>query len=390
MLARVAWRELTFRPLRSALALAGVAVATAMLVDMLMLGRGIQTSFGELLGASGYELRVAPKGTLPFDTEATIAAFPTLEDSLTRVDGVAHVAPALAAAVEIETVGVSATRAVALGIVPDRQGLLRVTEGSLPVEGEVVIDAYSADRFGLTIGQTLEVRVSGGFGLPPGAGTVSIAGFADFLYAADGDVGVALTLPQLQRLTGAEGEVSFAMIQVPDDHDPAVVRNAILSGTNRVEVVTLGDILQRAGERLSYFRQLALILGSVSLIVAALLVGTIMAVSVNERLGTISALRAIGIPRVSILRALSAESTLLCAIGGGLGILLGVLVAGRLDRILSDFPGLPVAVRFFVVDARSLVVGYALLIGVGMLAGLLPALRATRLEVSTLLRSDQP
>ena len=72
VLARNSIRELRVRPVRTVLTVAGVAVSTAMLADMLMLGGGIQRSFGDLLESRGYELRVSPKGTLPFDTEATI------------------------------------------------------------------------------------------------------------------------------------------------------------------------------------------------------------------------------------------------------------------------------------------------------------------------------
>ena len=59
MIVRCALRELTRHPLRTLLAVAGVAVAGAMLVDMLMLSNGLQTSFRELLESAGYEVRVS-------------------------------------------------------------------------------------------------------------------------------------------------------------------------------------------------------------------------------------------------------------------------------------------------------------------------------------------
>ena len=65
-------RSLRRRPLRTALSLAGIAVAAAMLLDMVMLSGGIDKSFSELLLARGYQIRLTPKGTLPFDTEASI------------------------------------------------------------------------------------------------------------------------------------------------------------------------------------------------------------------------------------------------------------------------------------------------------------------------------
>ena len=58
---------------RTALAALGVAVAMAMLLDMVMLSSGMRESFRRLLLSKGFELRLSPKGTLPFDTDATIA-----------------------------------------------------------------------------------------------------------------------------------------------------------------------------------------------------------------------------------------------------------------------------------------------------------------------------
>src|SRR6185369_8480446 len=70
----VAWglRSLFRQPLRTALSLAGIAVAAAMLLDMVMLSGGIDQSFTDLLLRPGFQMRLTPKGTLPFDTEATI------------------------------------------------------------------------------------------------------------------------------------------------------------------------------------------------------------------------------------------------------------------------------------------------------------------------------
>jgi hypothetical protein len=65
-------RSLGRQPLRTALSLAGIAVAAAMLLDMVMLSGGIDKSFSEMLLVRGYQIRLTPKGTLPFDTEASL------------------------------------------------------------------------------------------------------------------------------------------------------------------------------------------------------------------------------------------------------------------------------------------------------------------------------
>ncbi|HEY2897623.1 MAG TPA: hypothetical protein VGJ12_10825, partial [Gemmatimonadaceae bacterium] len=59
---------------RTILAVLGVAIAAAMLLDMVMLSTGMRESFRELLLSRGFQMRLTPRGTLPFDTEASIAS----------------------------------------------------------------------------------------------------------------------------------------------------------------------------------------------------------------------------------------------------------------------------------------------------------------------------
>jgi putative ABC transport system permease protein len=82
----VAWglRSLGRQPLRTALSLAGIAVAAAMLLDMVMLSGGIDKSFSDLLLVRGYQLRLTPKGTLPFDTEAALGGASGIVAALRR------------------------------------------------------------------------------------------------------------------------------------------------------------------------------------------------------------------------------------------------------------------------------------------------------------------
>ena len=396
MLALNSFREFRTRPLRTLLTLAGVAVTTAMLADMLMLGRGITQSFGELLESRGYELRLTPKGTLPFDTEATVPGFRTLRDSVAAVAGVEGIAPVLAASVTaqvgdlvLDGSGRSA-QALALGMDPDDRSLYRLTEGETPGPGEVLVDPNVMVALGAERGSTLRLSPAGGNGAWGRRTAARVSGTGEFAFASRGDPQVVLRLEDLQALSSQEDQVSFAMIRVREGYEPDSVRAAILTSVDRVEIVTLAGIAERLSARLSYFRQMALILGTVSLIVAALLVGTLTAVSVSERLGLIAALRAIGLSRRRIVGGLAAESVVLCTVGGVIGVALSVLVAGYLESILSDFPGLPMAVRFFVVSADSLLTAFLLLLASGAFAGLIPALNATRLEVASILHKEAP
>jgi putative ABC transport system permease protein len=362
-----------------------------MLLDMLMLGSGIRQSFAELLTARGYELRVAPAGTLPFDTEALIQDFSDVKTALLAAEGVEGVAPLLAAnLLAVGRAPGAGTRSFFLGIDPAEQGVLRVVEGGLERAGQVLLAAETAERLDVQVGDSIGVALPGTLAGQEPTFAFQVAGIAEFVYAAREEMTSAVHLEDLQRLTSHEDQVSFAMVRLAPGAAAADVADRLSGELSRVDVVTVGGLVEQAEQRLSYFRQLALILGVVSLFVAVLLVGTVMAVSINDRYGVIAAMRAIGISRRSILTALTGESLALCAAAGAAGLAIGLVTAGYLESILSDFPGLPRAVRFFVLSQTDLALGYGAILLSGAVAAFVPAWRAMQLHIVSTLHTDEP
>ena len=385
---RYSARELLRHPFRSLLAVLGVAVACAMLLDMLMLGGGLNASFRSLLTSAGYEIRVSPAGTLPFDTGATIAEAGEVRRSLESFDAVAGVAPVLGSNLLLEER--ESGRLFVLGVTPGEQGIYRLIAGRDPGSGGIVIGRELVSE-GLAIGDTLALRAPGSFA-DAGRRTARfpIVGVAEFLYASSGERSAALDLPVLAELTDKPDRASLMMVRLAEGEDPEAVAASLRELHPDLEIASIGQLVETAARRLSYFRQLAAILGTVSLVVTTLLIGTIMAISINDRYGTIAALRAIGISRRSIVAAFLVESLLLCVAAAIIGLGLGLLVAGQLERILSDFPGLPAAIRFFVFEPDRLAWAAAgvLLAGVG--AALVPAVRAMNAPIATTLHREEP
>jgi putative ABC transport system permease protein len=392
MLWRLSFRELLGHPLRSGLVVLGVSVATAMMLCMLMLGAGMGRSFSELLTARGYALRVSPRGTLPLDTGATVQDVEALRARLLSEREVAGVAPILATNLLIpsHSDGTAETlRIFALGVYPEEQGVYELIEGRDPQAGEVVIGRELAAS-GVRIGDTIRPRRPGTMTAGSQGGQFAVVGIARFLYASSGERSIAMFLRDLHGLTDRPDAASFLMVRL---------RRGVVAGDAaarlrplypEVELASVGELVERAEARLSYFRQLALVLGAVSLLVAVLLVGTLMSVAINERYGGIAALRAIGFRRRSVVRALLGEGFVLCAVSGLLGLGLGLAVASYLDSVLSDFPGLPLAVQFFVLKPRDLATGYVTLLLAGLAATLLPAWRAGSLDIARTLHREEP
>jgi putative ABC transport system permease protein len=118
----------------------------------------------------------------------------------------------------------------------------------------------------------------------------------------------------------------------------------------------------------------------VSLIVGAIGILTMMWISVGERTSEIGLLRAVGVRNRDIKRIFLVEAAMLTSVGGGIGVLLGLLVA-TISRVA--LPGLPIHT-----PAIYLVGAMVMSLVVGVLSGLAPAQRAAALEPVDALRAD--
>jgi putative ABC transport system permease protein len=203
---------------------------------------------------------------------------------------------------------------------------------------------------------------------------------------------MALPLRDVRTLLGAayRDRMSLAMAESRrgDSVSVEVVRAWIAASQPRVTAISTETAIRQVEERLSYFRQLAFVLGAISLGIGFLLVATLVTLSVNERRGEIAALRAIGTQKGGVLRQVFLEGLLLSSAGIAGGLLLGIVTARWLNGILRDFPGLPAAFDFFLWSPEAAWKSLALLLISGTLAGLLPAWRAASIPIVRSLRED--
>jgi putative ABC transport system permease protein len=380
------------RPSRTLLAMVGVAVSAAMLLDMVMLATGMRESFRSLLTSRGFEIRLAPRGTLPFDTDATIGNAAAIADTVLSHPGVAKVSPVLGASLHFSR-GDSTITSVGLGVFPERQGDYELVDGRDPVAPDaIVVNDDLMRRLGVRVGDTVSVAV----GYDPQLRTFSgsrrlvVSGRARFLYLARGQLAAALLLPTLQEMHGAtrRDRVSLVMVDVREAANDEEVRVWIGAHVPAVNAISTATAIAQVDERLSYFRQLAFILGSVSLIVSFLLVTTLVTVSVSERIGEIAVMRAIGVSRAHIVEQIVVEGVVISATGAIVGLGLGLITARYLNAILSAFPGLPMAIDFFLFQPRSAWTALGLLGLSGIIAGIYPAWRGASLPIAETLRRD--
>jgi len=106
-----------------------------------------------------------------------------------------------------------------------------------------------------------------------------------------------------------------------------------------------------------------------------------MAQSVRERTSEMAVLKTLGFSNTSILTLVLGESVFICLLGGSLGLLMAWLFVQGGDPTGGMLP-------IFVLQPRALVAGAALILAMGVLAGLLPALSAMQLKITDGLRRN--
>jgi putative ABC transport system permease protein len=281
------------------------------------------------------------------------------------------------------------------GIQPEAQGLYWLQSGAdvAPTDTNGVLLSSAAGRLlGAAVGDTVTLVGR----LDPQVMTSSVGrklivrGLVRWAYDYRGQPSIGTVLPVMQTLAYGrrEDRASLILVKAKQEQEAASLTGRLRAEFPDLEVYSVGDLVEVFKQRLVYFRQLSFILGTMSLIVSVLLISTLLTITVNERLGEIATLRAIGVARSTIIRQVLVEGAVLTLVGSVFGLVLGLGTARFLDSILTSFPGLPAAFSFFVPRLESLGTAALVVLSAGCLAGLYPAWLAARAPIATTLRSE--
>ena len=146
-----------------------------------------------------------------------------------------------------------------------------------------------------------------------------------------------------------------------------------------LEVTSARQLIAQMHRQMRLFTMLLAAVGSISLFVGGVGVMNVMLVSVTERRREIGIRRALGARRRDIQYQFLAESLILSLFGGVFGIALGVSAAA----VICGLTGWP-----FDLSPATVVLGFGVATGVGVLSGFYPARQAARLDPITALRAD--
>ena len=157
------------------------------------------------------------------------------------------------------------------------------------------------------------------------------------------------------------------------------VRNLKISDDNNFEITKSDAIAQTLVENLKFVRIGGIVIGTITLIGAAIALMNIMIVSVTERTREIGIRKAIGATPLVIRRQFLIEAIVICLMGGITGVFLGILIGNLLSIVMGGS---------FIMPWVWTILGLTLCIGVGLISGLYPAVKASKLDPVDSLRYE--
>lgn len=386
----LAWRHVRRRGLQSGLTVLGVAVGVMVLVVALSLTNGF---VDELLRST---LRATPMITLTsYLSDDTLPEDDAFASALAEHPEVTAVAPYLGAQALIArrasaSLGVSARQGYTqiLGIDPAKETavldlpVLAQQADALAQRGGIVLGASLANQLGVGVGDEVIVRdITGATARFEVAGTFRVGN--ELIDA----VASYMALPNLQAYLGLEGRISGYHLRIDE---PTRARQVGLALADRygLRPVSWENLFASLISQLDLQKAVIGVVVFLIVLVAALGISNVMVLTVAEKTEEIAILRALGASERQVLGVFTLEGFALGAGGTLLGALLGIAVSAYFR--LQPFP-LPGDLYFITqlpvqVQAADIAWVCGVSLATSVLAGVIPARRAARLDPVAVLR----
>ena len=149
------------------------------------------------------------------------------------------------------------------------------------------------------------------------------------------------------------------------------VLKSLHGGVEDFEIVAPEEILEKKRATQAILNVVLICIAAISLLVGGIGVMNIMLANIMERIGEIGLRRAIGASRRDIQEQFLVESVIICFVGGAIGIVLGFASSYLVGYLFE----LKVAFAW-----EAMAVSFALSVGVGLVFGIWPAVRASRIS----------
>jgi putative ABC transport system permease protein len=375
------WRNLFERKVRTFLSVLGVAASIAGVVALISISDGVRASLDDHMTETGAALTV-------FNREAGDLMFSRVPadviEWMESLDGVTHVSRGNAMLLQAPDLGEGRKKPplqLVFGRIPGERLMDRlkpwVTGGRLPAKrDEVMVGSIVAARSDLDVGDRIPLFRRRHFGIE----AFTVVGTFDSETGWE-NTGIVVDARVLQKQLGTPNSFNIAFVYA----DPALAASISAAIEKKhpelsaVEPKAFTSSFENAFAILDDFTRMVTI---IALAIGVLGVLNTMMMSVSERTREIGMLRALGWSRGLIAKFIVLEGLMLSALGGAVGIVMGVVGAEALVYFWQD-GGLESVYR-----PQTFVFGMGVALLVGVLAALYPAWRASNMRPVEALRYE--
>ncbi|MBY0477075.1 MAG: ABC transporter permease [Chitinophagaceae bacterium] len=190
------------------------------------------------------------------------------------------------------------------------------------------------------------------------------------IFSNEGSYSVTIRANDFKQMDAAVGEATGVFRQA---------RKLNIKEADNFYIDRSDSIVETLKNTLRYVRYAAMVIGIITLIGAAIGLTNIMLVAVNERTREIGLSKSLGARGSTIRTQFLWESILISLLGAGIGIILGILVGNLASMFFKTG---------FVVPWAWVVAGVLICFFTGLLAGLYPAMKASKLDPINALRYE--
>lgn len=394
---RLAINNMTAHPRRLVRTCSAVLLGVAFLAGTLVLGDTMRAGFGTAFADAyaGTDVVVQGDTTVGTDTSQQVRLVPpsALED-IRGLDGVDRALGTITGSAQMtgtdgQPIGGDGPPTLGENWIDDPMSPYSLAEGRAPERsGEVVIDRATAQKGSLSVGDTTTVRT-------PTLVEVTVVGIAVFgeqsTIGGSGYTAFTEAAARELLLGGAPGWTSLS-IAARDGVSADALRDAVAGVlAPGYEALTGEQAAERAEQQigeefLDAFQMFLLAFTAVALLVSAFSIYNTFSVILAQRSRESALLRAIGATRRQVLGSIALESVVIGLIASIGGVLAGLGLAVGLSALLANFGvDLPGSIE---VAPASVVTALVVGLAVTLLAGLAPAIRASRIAPMAALRDS--
>lgn len=362
---------------RSSLAIVGIALGVATIVALGMVMGGLLTATQSTLKSGSAEILVTPPGS----TDASSTFSDTYLGSIQNVNGVKDAVGVLKTGTNVNGSSIvgSIGSLSAYGIDNSKLNLIGIdsvngTMYSNESSNEIIMGKVAAQNLNKTVGNTINLY-----------GTeFTVTGIYESGNIMQ-DNALIMPLGTLQNLTNNQGRISEVAIKVTDNANvSSVSQNVQNLYPNQISTTTALAQANRINQGLGFMNTAANAIALLAIIIGAVGVINTMVMSVRERTREIGVLKAVGWRNTRILTMILGESIALTLIAAVIGTLIGVAVVELLLNVIfasgsSIHP---------ILSLSTFLTAFGIAFLVGIIGGLYPAYRASRLPPTEALRYE--